>query len=143
MAYCAQSEHSTIRVWGIVLFAFGCPEPPVDKRNAPHFLCIVTVHGAGRRIVNFMEATHCILEITPIIKGIDGLVEYWRIALLQNLKDKSNRITLLLEPHAKNEASGILLNDNNEPNVKRIFELIEINKATLNNWAKGDKINLF
>ena len=71
MAYCAQSEHSTIRVWGIVYLHKVFQDLSSDKRNAPHFLCIVTVHGAGRRNVyivsnyknqlEFIERTQSIL----------------------------------------------------------------------------------
>lgn len=38
----------SIQVWGVVYLTQGIPEPPADKRIAPHFFCATnTILGAG------------------------------------------------------------------------------------------------
>ena len=49
-------QYLTIVVRSIVYLIQGFPEPPADKRNAPHFFCRISPPEPANRVVRVLDA---------------------------------------------------------------------------------------
>lgn len=67
----------SIQVWGVVYLVQGIPEPPADRRNAPHFFIVSIIPFQGQDwITTVMNTNKCATYETPQLEVIEMKISY-------------------------------------------------------------------
>ena len=123
----------SIRVWGVVYLVQGIPEPPADKRIAPHFLYVQSTTGAGGPYDFIMGKCFVIESIEDVLNG-------GRKATIKPVEEEDGRMRILhLDSVRENEAAGVEMTKDSVVIENSSGYLLKGDKP-LNEWKPGDLV---